>query len=74
MTDAIATFHDIQQGVIELGCDCESGLTSASFSKIATVSPALGESSVVSRSFSNIRNYVVKDNRWRVGQHILLSI
>ncbi len=24
---AIATFHDIQTGTIELGCDCESGIT-----------------------------------------------
>jgi hypothetical protein len=28
IVDAIATFHDIEQGIIELGCDCESGLTS----------------------------------------------
>ena len=27
IVDAIATFHDITQGTIELGCDCESGLT-----------------------------------------------
>ena len=25
--EAIARFHDIQEGIIELGCDCESGIT-----------------------------------------------
>jgi hypothetical protein len=28
VTEAIATLHDIQEGTIELGCDCKSGLTS----------------------------------------------
>jgi hypothetical protein len=28
LVESIATFHDIQQGTIELGCDCESGITS----------------------------------------------
>jgi hypothetical protein len=27
ITEAIADFHDIQTGTIELGCDCESGIT-----------------------------------------------
>ncbi len=27
VTEAIATFYDIQNGIIELGCDCKSGIT-----------------------------------------------
>jgi hypothetical protein len=27
IVDAIASFHDIQEGTIELGCDCKSGIT-----------------------------------------------
>jgi hypothetical protein len=26
VTEAIATFHDINEGIIEIGCDCQSGL------------------------------------------------
>jgi hypothetical protein len=27
LADTITSFHDIQSGTIELGCDCESGIT-----------------------------------------------
>jgi hypothetical protein len=27
VVEAIASFHDIQHGTIELGCDCEAGIT-----------------------------------------------
>jgi hypothetical protein len=44
-----------------------------SFSKIATVSPAFGESSIVSPIGETLEKQE-KDTDWRVGQHILLSI